>query len=101
VRARGHLNHLYAKIEDLEIGAGQVVTQPRRSASTSRCGSWCRALVGGRTLLVEQEVILDVARFSTRSPTAGQHLQVVPSTSVVLSYLDQIPGSCRTCGTCR
>ena len=36
----------------------------RRSASTSRCGSWSRALlVGGRTVLVPQEAILDVARF--------------------------------------
>ena len=68
--------------------------RPRRSASTSRCGSWSSALlVGGRTLLVEQEVILDVERFvDTIVDGRVAVLQVVPSyLEVVLSYLEQHP----------
>ena len=37
----GMLNHLYAKIDDLEIGEGRWSPRPHRSASTSRCGNWC------------------------------------------------------------
>ena len=89
------LNHLYAKIEDLEIGDGRPWSpRPRRSASTSRCGSWSSALlVGGRTLIVEQEVILDVARFvDTIADGRVGVLQVVPSyLEVVLTYLEQHP----------
>ena len=50
-------------------------------------------LVGGRTLLVEQEVILDVARFvDTIIDGRVAVLQVVPSyLDVVLSYLEQHP----------
>ena len=73
---------------------GRWSPRPRRSASTSRCGSWCRALlVGGRTLLVEQEVILDVERFvDTIVDGRVAVLQVVPSyLEVVLSYLEQHP----------
>ena len=90
----GMLNHLYAKIDDLEIGEGRWSPRPRPSASTSRCGSWCPALlVGGRTLLVEQEVILDVERFvDTIVDGRVNVLQVVPSyLEVVLSYLEQHP----------
>ena len=36
----GMLNHLFAKIDDLGIGEGRWSPRPRRSASTSRCGSW-------------------------------------------------------------
>ena len=50
-------------------------------------------LVGGRTLLVEQEVILDVERFvDTIVDGRVAVLQVVPSyLEVVLSYLEQHP----------
>ena len=50
-------------------------------------------LVGGRTLLVEQEVILDVERFvDTIVDGRAAVLQVVPSyLDVVLSYLEQHP----------
>ena len=50
-------------------------------------------LVGGRTLLVEQEVILDVERFvDTIADGRVAVLQVVPSyLEVVLSYLEQHP----------
>ena len=68
--------------------------RPRRNASTSRCGNWCPALlVGGRTLLIEQEVILDVERFvDTVVDGRVNVLQVVPSyLEVVLTYLEQQP----------
>ena len=50
-------------------------------------------LVGGRTLLVEQEVILDVERFvDTITDGRVNVLQVVPSyLEVVLTYLEQHP----------
>ena len=91
----GMLNHLYAKIDDLRHRRGRRWSpRPRRSASTSRCGSWSSALlVGGRTLLVEQEAILDVERFvDTIVDGRVAVLQVVPSyLEVVLSYLEQHP----------
>src|SRR5690348_7517278 len=88
----GMLNHLYAKIEDLDIGAGQTVAQTAPQCFDISMWQLVSALlVGGRTLIVEQEVILDVARF-VDTITDGQVdvLQVVPSyLEVVLSYLDQ------------
>jgi acyl-coenzyme A synthetase/AMP-(fatty) acid ligase len=90
----GMLNHLYAKIEDLEIGAGQVVAQTAPQCFDISLWQLVAALLaGGRTLIVGQEVILDVARFLD-TITAGQVavLQVVPSyLEVVLTYLDQHP----------
>src|SRR5204862_4135149 len=60
----GMLNHMLAKIHDLGIGGGQAVAQ-----TASQCfdiSLWqlmAALLVGGRTLLVEQETILDPKRF--------------------------------------
>ena len=90
----GMLNHLYAKIEDLEIGEGQVVAQTAPQCFDISLWQLVSALlVGGRTLLVEQDVILDVERFVDR--IAGGRvtvLQVVPSyLEVVLAYLDEHP----------
>ncbi len=68
----GMLNHLLAKIDDLGIEEGQVVAQ-----TASQCfdiSLWqllAGPLAGGRTLLVDQEAVLDADRFSTPSPTAG------------------------------
>ena len=60
----GMLNHLYAKIDDLEIGDGQVVAQTAPQCFDISLWQLVSALLaGGRTLLVEQEVILDVERF--------------------------------------
>ena len=100
----GMLNHLYAKIEDLEIGAGQVVARTAPQCFDISLWQLVSALLaGGRTLLVGQEVILDVARFL--DTIAGRRvavLQVVPSyLEVVLSYLEQYPRSCPACGACR
>ena len=90
----GMLNHLYAKIEDLQIGAGQVVAQTAPQCFDISLWQLVSALLaGGRTLIVEQEAILDVGRFLD-TITAGRVnvLQVVPSyLEVVLSYLDRHP----------
>ncbi|MGH3780297.1 MAG: non-ribosomal peptide synthetase [Pseudonocardiaceae bacterium] len=90
----GMLNHLYAKIDDLGIGEGQVVAQTAPQCFDISLWQLVSALlVGGRTLLVEQEVILDVARFVDRIVEGRVAvLQVVPSyLEVVLSYLEQHP----------
>ena len=63
----GMLNHLHAKIDDLEIGPGQVVAQTAPQCFDISLWQLVSALlVGGRTLLIEQEVILDVRRFLDR-----------------------------------
>src|SRR5437899_11405390 len=60
----GLLNHLYAKIDDLSIDAGQVVAQTAPQCFDISLWQLVSALpVGGRTLLIEQEVILDAERF--------------------------------------
>jgi amino acid adenylation domain-containing protein len=90
----GMLNHLYAKIDDLEIGEGQVVAQTAPQCFDISLWQLVSALlVGGRTLLVEQQVVLDVERFvDTITDGRVTVLQVVPSyLEVVLSYLEQHP----------
>jgi amino acid adenylation domain-containing protein len=94
VEHAGMLNHLYAKIEDLEIGPGRVVAQTAPQCFDISLWQLVSALLaGGRTLLVEQEVILDVGRFLDKIADGRVNvLQVVPSyLEVVLSYLDQHP----------
>ena len=90
----GMLNHLYAKIDDLELGAGQVVAQIAPQCFDISLWQLVSALlVGGRTLIVKQEVILDVERFvNTIVEGRVSVMQVVPSyLEVVLSYLNQYP----------
>ncbi|MET8330238.1 amino acid adenylation domain-containing protein [Streptomyces sp. NPDC005181] len=90
----GMLNHLYAKIDDLEIGEGQVVAQTAPQCfDISLWQLVSGLLVGGRTLLVEQEVILDVQRFIDKIVDGRVAvLQVVPSyLDVVVSCLQQHP----------
>jgi amino acid adenylation domain-containing protein len=90
----GMLNHLFAKIDDLRIGEGDVVAQ-----TASQCfdiSLWqllAALLVGGRTLLVEQETILDAKRFTDKMVDGRVNVvQVVPSyLEVFLSYLEQYP----------
>ena len=68
----GMLNHLYAKIDDLQIGEGQVVAQTAPQCfDISLWQLVSGLLVGARTLLIEQEVILDVERFVETITTAG------------------------------
>ena len=91
---QGMLNHLYAKIDDLEIGGGQVVAQTAPQCFDISLWQLVSALLaGGRTLLVEQETILDVERFvDTIDRGRAGVLQVVPSyLEAVLSYLERRP----------
>ena len=90
----GMLNHLSAKIEDLQIGEGQVIAQTAPQCfDISLWQLLSGLLAGGRTLLVEQEVILDAGRFL--DTIAGRRvavLQVVPSyLEVLLSCLEAHP----------
>ncbi|MFF4563659.1 amino acid adenylation domain-containing protein [Streptomyces sp. NPDC001435] len=90
----GLLNHLYAKIDDLEIGEGQVVAQTApRCFDISLWQLLCALLTGGRTLLVEQDAILDVPRFlDTVTEGGATVVQVVPSyLEAVLTELEQRP----------
>ncbi len=90
----GMLNHLQAKIADLEIGEGQTVAQTAPQCFDISLWQLISALlVGGRTLLVPQDVILDVARFvDTIADGRVNVLQIVPSyLEVVLTYLEQHP----------
>ena len=90
----GMVNHLFAKIDDLGISEGLVVAQTAPQCFDISLWQLVSALlVGGRTLLVEQEVILDVQRFvDTIIEGRVAVLQVVPSyLEVVLSYLDRDP----------
>ena len=93
----GLLNHLNAKIDDLGVGPAHgapVVAQTAPQCFDISLWQLVSALlVGGRTLIVEQEVILDVARYvDTIVRGRVGVLQVVPSyLEVVLTYLEQHP----------
>ncbi len=90
----GMLNHLYAKIDDLGIAQGRVVAQTAPQCFDISLWQLVAALlVGGRTLLVEQDAILDVPRFvDTIVDGRVAVLQVVPSyLDAVLSHLEQHP----------
>ncbi|WP_406730236.1 non-ribosomal peptide synthetase [Streptomyces sp. NBC_01794] len=90
----GLLNHLYAKIDDLDIDARGVVAQTAPQCfDISLWQLLCALLAGGKTLLVEQEAILDIPRFLD-TLTAGRVtvLQLVPSyLEAVLTELEQRP----------
>jgi acyl-coenzyme A synthetase/AMP-(fatty) acid ligase len=88
------LNHLYAKIGDLDIGQGHVVAQTAHQCFDISLWQLISALlVGGQTLLVEQDAILDVERFVDIIVDGRVGvLQIVPSyLDAVLSYLEQHP----------
>jgi len=88
----GLVNHLFAKIDDLGIGEGSVVAQTAPQCFDISLWQLVSALlVGGRTLIIEQDVILDVERFvDTIVDHRVNVLQVVPSyLEVVLSYLER------------
>ena len=90
----GMLNHLFAKIDDLRIGDGSVVAQTAPQCFDISLWQLIAAvLVGGRTLLIEQDVVLDVERFvDTVVGGRVSVLQIVPSyLEVVLTYLEQHP----------
>lgn len=90
----GMLNHVFAKIDDLGIGEGKVVAQTAPQCFDISVWQLISALlVGGRTLLVEQEAILDAQRFIDEIIDGRVAVvQVVPSyLEVLLSYLEQHP----------
>ena len=90
----GMLNQLFAKIDDLQIDSDSVVAQTApQSFDISLWQLLSAPLVGGRTLLIEQEAILDVPRFvDTLVEGRVNVLQVVPSyLDAVLSWLDRHP----------
>ncbi|MEU8874117.1 amino acid adenylation domain-containing protein [Streptomyces javensis] len=77
----GFLNHLYAKIEDLGIQEGDTVAQiAPQCFDISLWQLVSSLLLGGRTLLVEQEAVLDVRRFvDLMTRHRVQVAQVVPT----------------------
>src|SRR5216110_3022326 len=80
----GLLNHLLAKIDDLKIGEGTVVAETAPQCFDISLWQLISALlVGGRTLIIEQERILDAKRFIDRIVDA--RVNVV---QVVLSYFE-------------
>jgi amino acid adenylation domain-containing protein len=90
----GMLNHLFAKIDDLGIGEGDVVAQTAPQCFDISLWQLVAALlVGGRTLIVEQETILDAKRFIDKIVEGRVAVvQVVPSyLEVLLSYLARRP----------
>ncbi|ANP51472.1 amino acid adenylation domain-containing protein [Streptomyces griseochromogenes] len=90
----GLLNHLYAKIDDLGIDEGCVVAQTAPQCFDISLWQLVSSLLtGGRTLLVAQDVIVDVERFvDTLVHGRVGVAQVVPSyLEVVVSYLEQRP----------
>src|SRR6266496_2205882 len=90
----GLLNHLLAKIDDLKIGEGTVVAQTAPQCFDISLWQLISALlVGGRTLIIEQEMILDAKRFIDKIvDTRVNVVQVVPSyLEVLVSWLGQHP----------
>src|SRR5207253_11330774 len=90
----GMLNHLLAKIDDLGIGEGDVVAQTAPQCFDISLWQLLSALlVGGRTVVIEQDVILDAARFIGKLvDNRVAVVQVVPSyLEVLLSSLEQQP----------
>src|SRR5881396_1945465 len=90
----GMLNHLFAKIDDLGITDKDVVAQTAPQCFDISLWQLVSALlVGGRTLVVEQEAVLDARRFIGKIVDGRVNVvQVVPSyLEVLLSYLEQHP----------
>jgi len=90
----GLLNHLFAKIDDLKIGAGTVVAQTAPQCFDISLWQLLAALLaGGRVVIVEQETILDAKRFVDKIVDARVNIvQVVPSyLEVLVSSLGQHP----------
>ncbi|MGC0336988.1 non-ribosomal peptide synthetase [Streptomyces sp. SLBN-8D4] len=90
----GFLNHVLAKVEDLGIGEYDVVAQTAPQCfDISLWQLLAGPVVGGRTLIVGQDTILDVPRFVDTVVRARVHvLQIVPSyLEAVLAELGQRP----------
>ena len=84
----GMLNHLYAKIEDLGLDETAVVAQTAPQCFDISLWQLVAALlVGGRTVIVDQAMILDVARFVDTVVASG-----VTVAQLVPSYLEVVLG---------
>ncbi|WP_256914744.1 non-ribosomal peptide synthetase [Streptomyces hilarionis] len=89
----GMLNHLYAKTDDLGVREDDVVAQVAPQCFDISLWQLVAALlVGGTTLIVPQEAILDVERF-VEVVRGADVAQLVPSyLEVVLSHLEEHGG---------
>ncbi|MGP4047150.1 amino acid adenylation domain-containing protein [Streptomyces sp. 2A115] len=80
----GMVNHLFAKIDDMEIDEHSVVLQSASQCFDISLWQLVAALaVGGRTVIAEQEAVADVALFAELL-----HQQKVSVLQAVPSYLD-------------
>ena len=90
----GMINHLYAKIDDFGIRDGEVVAQVAPQCFDISLWQLISALlVGGSTVIVDQDTIMQPERFIDLivEREVGV-MQVVPSyLEVLLTYLDQHP----------
>jgi amino acid adenylation domain-containing protein len=87
----GMLNHMLAKVEDLGIGPDDVVAQTAPQCfDISLWQLFAALLVGGTTVVVEQEAVLDVRRFATTLLAQEVTVaQLVPSyLEVLLTHLE-------------
>jgi amino acid adenylation domain-containing protein len=91
----GMLNHLFAKIDDLGIGPGQAVAQTAPQCFDISLWQLLAALlVGGRTVIVRQDEVVDVDRLAERIVTEGvEVVQLVPSYIEVLLGRREQPGT--------
>ncbi|EHR62038.1 non-ribosomal peptide synthetase [Saccharomonospora cyanea] len=90
----GLVNHVHAKIDDLGVREGDVVAQTAPQCFDISLWQLVSALVvGGRTLLIDQDTILDAQRFVDTIVSGHVAVfQVVPSyLDVVLSCLERTP----------
>ncbi|WAL62953.1 amino acid adenylation domain-containing protein [Amycolatopsis cynarae] len=88
----GLLNHLYAKADDVGIGASDVVAQTAPQCfDISLWQLVCGPLMGGRTVIVGEELILDVEGLIEHLVRERVTvLQVVPSyLDVIVSFLEK------------
>ncbi|TVX92171.1 non-ribosomal peptide synthetase [Paenibacillus agilis] len=81
VEQRGMLNHLYAKINDLSLGPGDVVVQNASQCFDISVWQFLSAIVlGGTTRIVEDELVMDPVPFLDVIAASGTTiLEMVPS----------------------
>jgi len=86
IEHRGMLNHLYAKVEDLDItGATTVAQNASQSFDISVWQMFAALIAGGTTIIYDNAIILDAKKFIDAVITDGiTILEVVPSYLAVL-----------------
>ncbi|GHD60871.1 non-ribosomal peptide synthetase [Jeongeupia chitinilytica] len=94
----GMLNHMQAKIDDLQLDAGDVIAQT--APVTFDVSVWqalTGLLVGARTVVYDKAIQLDLPHFIAQLETDGVTvLEVVPSWfAVLLDYLESTPDAPR------